>query len=73
MDDGSTYEAYAVAGYILANEKWMNKMKSMNERDRFTKICNIMPAACRETKFKLTDAEQSFTRRMVMRGIKELA
>lgn len=73
MDDGSTYEAYDVAYYILGNEKWKNKMKSMNERDRFTKLCNIIPAACRDKKLKLTEAEQAFARRFVMEGMKELA
>lgn len=73
MDDGNTYEAYTVARYIMANEKWMSKMKSMNERDRLMKICNIMPAACRDMKLKLTDAKQTFARHIVMRGIKKLA
>lgn len=73
MDNGSTYEAYVVAYYILENEKWKNKMKSMNERDRFTKLCNIMPAACRDKKLKLTETEQTFVRYIVMQGMKELA
>lgn len=72
MDDGRTYEAYDVAYYILGNDKWMNKMKSMNERDRFKKLCSIIPAACRDKKLKLTESEQTFVRRFVMRGI-ELA
>lgn len=73
MDNGSTYEASTVARYILANEKWMNKMKSMSERDRLVKLCNIMPAACRDMKLKLTDTEQTYASHIVMKRIKELA
>lgn len=73
MDDGRTYESYDVAFYILGNEKWMSKMRSMNERDRFRKLCKIIPAACRDKKLKLTETEQTFVRRFVMRGLEELA
>ena len=73
MHDGETYEAYEVARHILKNKTWMNKLKAMNESNRYGKVDGYISPACRELKLKLSVDEWACVRWLVYKEVKELA
>lgn len=65
------YEGWVIVRHILNNASWINKLKSIDERSRYSKLDGIIVAACREKKVKLTEHDKSEVRFQVHKALKE--